>query len=103
MLTTGDEPGIGIQHAYKTYLAKLFQLTGSYTLIAAKCAAIVYSIDKQPASSRRTNIELRNVNANYNNMAVSTHAKQHPHIGWQNVLNDLGAKTASIDVVTCLL
>ncbi len=31
-------------------------------------------------------------------MSVSTLVKKHPNIGWQNVLNDLGAKTDSIDV-----
>ncbi len=31
-------------------------------------------------------------------MAVATLAKQQPNIGWTNVLNDLGAKTDSIDV-----
>ena len=59
---------------------------------------IVYSIDKLLAGSHRTNIELRDVNANYNKMAVSTLVKKQPNIGWQNVLNDLGAKTDSIDV-----
>lgn len=93
-----DEPSIAIQQAYKTYLAKLFQLTGSDTSTAAKDAAIVYNIDKQLASSHRTNIELRDVNANYNKMAVATLAKRQPNIGWQNVLNELGAKTDSIDV-----
>ncbi|MCW3080265.1 M13 family metallopeptidase [Segetibacter sp.] len=93
-----DVPGVAIQQAYKTYLAKLFQLTGSDTSTAAKNAAIVYKIDKQLASSHRTNIELRDVNANYNKMPVATLVKRHPNIGWQNVLNELGAKTDSIDV-----
>ena len=31
-------------------------------------------------------------------MAVSTLVKKHPNIGWETVLNDLGAKTDSIDV-----
>jgi len=93
-----DAPSIAIQQAYKTYLAKLFQLTGSDTSTAAKDAAIVYNIDKQLASSHRTNIELRDVNANYNKMPVATLVKRQPNIGWQNVLNELGAKTDSIDV-----
>ena len=93
-----DAPSMAIQQAYKIYIAKLFQLTGSDTVTAAKNAAIVYNIDKQLASSHRTNVELRDVNANYNKMAVATLAKRHPNIGWQNVLNDLGAKTDSIDV-----
>jgi putative endopeptidase len=93
-----DAPGLAIQQAYKLYLARLFQLTGSEPAIASKDADIVYNIDKLLAGSHRTNIELRDVNANYNKMAVSTLIKKHPNIGWQNVLNDLGAKTDSIDV-----
>ncbi len=93
-----DAPSaVAIQQAYKLYLAKLFQLTGSDTATAAKDADIVYNIDKQLAGSHRTNIELRDVNANYNKMAVSTLVKKQPNIGWQNVLDDLGAKTDSVD------
>ncbi len=93
-----DAPSVAIQQAYKLYLAKLFQLTGSDSATASKDADIVYNIDKQLAGSHRTNIELRDVNANYNKMAVSTLIKKQPNIGWHNVLNDLGAKTDSIDV-----
>lgn len=93
-----DAPGIAIQQAYKTYLAKLFQLTGNDASTSTKDADIVYNIDKQLASSHRTNIELRDVNANYNKMAVAALAKREPNIGWVNVLNDMGAKTDSIDV-----
>ncbi len=93
-----DAPSIAIQQAYKLYLAKLFQLIGSDTATASKDAGIVYNIDKQLAGSHRTNIELRDVNANYNKISVSTLVKKQPNIGWQNVLNDLGAKTDSIDV-----
>ena len=93
-----DASSLAIQQAYKLYLAKLFQLTGSDTSIASKDADIVYNIDRQLAGSHRTNIELRDVNANYNKMSVSSLVKKQPNIGWQHVLNDLGAKTDSIDV-----
>jgi len=93
-----DAPSIAIQQAYKTYLAKLFALTGSDTTTARKNAELVYNIDKQLAASHRTNIELRDVNANYNKMAVASLAKEEPNIGWQQVLNELGARTDSIDV-----
>jgi len=93
-----DAPGIAIQNAYKIYLAKLFELTGSDTVASTKDADIVYDIDKQLASSHKTKIELRDVNANYNKMAVADLAKRQPNIGWSNVLNYLGAKTDSIDV-----
>ena len=93
-----DASSVAIQQAYKLYLAKLFQLTGSDGSAASKDADIVYNIDRQLAGSHRTNIELRDVNANYNKMSVSTLVKKQPNIGWQQVLNDLGAETDSIDV-----
>lgn len=93
-----DPSSTSIQEAYKVYLATLFKLIGSDTSTAAKNADIVYNIDKQLASSHKTNIELRDINANYNKMPVADLAKRQPNIGWEKVLNDLGAKTDSIDV-----
>ncbi len=93
-----DASSTTIQQAYKKYLAKLFQLTGSDSATATKDAATVYNIDKQLASSHKTNVELRDVNANYNKMAVAHLIKRQPNIGWQQVLDALGAKTNSIDV-----
>ncbi|HEV8083205.1 MAG TPA: M13 family metallopeptidase, partial [Chitinophagaceae bacterium] len=93
-----DAPSVAIQQAYKKYLAKLFELTGSDTASATKYADNVYNIDKQLASSHKTNVELRDINANYNKMSVTALAKRQPNVGWQNVLNNLGAKTDSIDV-----
>ena len=93
-----DANSLAIQQAYKTFLAKLFALTGSDTTTATTNATIVYNIDKQLATSHRTNIELRDVNANYNKMSVAALAKRQPNINWSKVLNDMGAKTDSIDV-----
>lgn len=93
-----DPSSAGIQQAYKTYLSRLFELTGSDSKTAVKNADLVYTIEKQLAASHKTNIELRDVNANYNKMAVETLIKRQPNIGWQDVLNTLGAQTDTIDV-----
>ncbi len=93
-----DPSSMSIQQAYRDYLARLFELTGNDSVTAKKDADVVYNIDKQLAASHKTNIELRDVNANYNKMAVADLAKRQPNIGWLNVLNDLDAKTDSIDV-----
>jgi len=93
-----DPSSVAIQQAYSDYHTKLFELTGLDAATARKEADVVYNIDKQLAASHKTNIELRDVNANYNKMAVADLAKREPNIGWLNVLNDLGAKTDSIDV-----
>ncbi len=93
-----DPSSTAIQQAYRKYLATLFALTGIDTETAVKNAAIVYNIDKQLAASHRTNVELRDVNANYNKVAVADLAKRQRGIGWPAVLDALGAKTDSIDV-----
>lgn len=93
-----DPSSIAIQEAYRGYLAKLFKLTGTDSLTAKKNGDIVYNIDKQLAAAHKTNIELRDINANYNKMSVADLAKRQPNIGWVSVLNYLGAKTDSIDV-----
>ena len=93
-----DPSSLGIQQAYRDYLAKLFELTGSDSAKAKQDAATVYNIDKQLAAAHKTNVELRDVNANYNKMSVADLAKRQPNIDWVNVLDYLGAKTDSIDV-----
>ena len=93
-----DPATIGIQNAYKEYLASLFQLTGTSAEEALKNAALVYGIEKQLAASHRTRVELRDVKANYNKMAVSALDASQPNIGWTGFFNYLGIQTDSIDV-----
>jgi putative endopeptidase len=93
-----DSSTIAIQESYKKFIATLFQLTGTNFKEAQKNANMVYAIDKQLAVSHKTRVELRDVQANYNKIAVTDLAKRHPNIGWANLLNNLGAQTDSVDV-----
>lgn len=93
-----DSFSVAIQQAYKNYLAELCKLSGTDSSAAVKNAETVYEIEKQLAESHKTNIELRDINANYNKMSVSDLEKSEPNLGWQNILDELGAKTDSIDV-----
>ncbi|SFI89981.1 putative endopeptidase [Kaistella treverensis] len=93
-----DAATVAIQNAYKTYLATMFKLTGSTEDAAKKEASAVYEIDKQLATSHRTRVERRDVIANYNMLAVNDLEKSQPNIGWISFLQNLGAKTDSIDV-----
>lgn len=93
-----DSSTLAIQTAYRKYLAKLFELSGSDPSIAGKNAHVTYEIEKQLASSHRTNIELRDVQANYNKLAVATLAKKHSNINWNALLTDLGVKVDSVNV-----
>ena len=93
-----DSSTVAIQKSYKKYLATLFQQIGSNATEAEKNANLVYDIDKQLAVSHKTKVELRDVQANYNKMAVAALAKRNPNIDWTTFLNNLGAKTDSINV-----
>jgi len=93
-----DEATLSIQNAYKKYLTSLFQLTGTDAATAEKNASIAYDVEKQLASSHRTNIELRDVKANYNKVAVADIAKKHPNLAWATLLSDLGAKVDSLNL-----
>ncbi|MBS1729158.1 MAG: M13 family metallopeptidase [Bacteroidetes bacterium] len=93
-----DPASKNIQQAYKNFLSTLFVLIGNDSLTAKKDAEIVYHIDLQLAAAHRNNIELRDVNANYNMMAVTELSKREPNMDWNKVLDELGAKTDSIDV-----
>jgi putative endopeptidase len=93
-----DSSTLAIQNAYKTYLTTLFQLTGSSATEAKKNTDIVYDIDKQLATSHKTRVERRDVQLNYNKMAIKDLEKRQSNIGWNDFLSHLGAKTDSIDI-----
>ena len=93
-----DSSTVSIQQAYKKYIATLLQLTGSNLAVATQQADIDYNIEKQIAESHKTNIEIRDVNANYHKVAVSSISKTQPNIGWEILLANLDAKTDSIDM-----
>lgn len=87
-----------IQKAYKAYMKKAFMLTGDDSVAAGKKVDAVYALEKQLAESHRTRVQLRDPQSNYNKMAVSQLNKQMPVFGWSAFLNDLGAKTDSVNV-----
>ena len=93
-----DSSTLTIQNAYKKYLSRLFELTGTDATTAEKIATVTYEIEKQLATAQRTNIELRDVKANYNKMATAALSKKNPNLNWTTLLADLGAKVDSVNV-----
>lgn len=93
-----NEHNVVIQEAYKNYLTTLFELTGTDSETATRNAEIVYEVEEQIASSHKTRVERRDVQGNYNKIAVTDLEKRHPNIGWSALLTTLGAETDSIDV-----
>ena len=93
-----DPSTLTIQNAYKKYLTRLFELTGTDAATAEKNATVAYEIEKQLAAAHRTNIELRDVKANYNKMSVAALSEKQPNLNWTMLLADLGAKVDSVNV-----
>jgi putative endopeptidase len=87
-----------IQQAYQTYLTRLFELIGISPAVARKNAATVYAIEAQLASAHRTNIERRDVKANYNKLAVATLANKQTALNWTSLLTNLGLRVDSVNV-----
>lgn len=93
-----DSSTIAIQKAYRNYIATLFKLTGIDTTKATQMATAVYNLEKEMAASHKTNIERRNVQANYNKLAVADIAQKQPNIGWQSFFKELGVKADSLNM-----
>ncbi len=93
-----DPSTLRIQQAYKKYLSNLFELTGSDAAMAEKNATTVYDLEKQIAASHKTNIEMRDVKANYNKLSIASLNQTQPNIGWSALLVNIGAKTDSVDM-----
>jgi putative endopeptidase len=93
-----DSASVSIQQAYKKYLAALFTLTGTDSILAQKNAALVYNIEKQLAASHKTNIETRDVKGNFHKIALADLNKQQGNIGWTAYFNTLGATMDSLNV-----
>lgn len=93
-----DSSTIGIQKAYVAYVTTLLKLSGTEASAAAKMASAAYAIEKELAASHKTNIERRNVQANYNKMALTAIATKQPNIGWIAYFNGLGVKIDSLNM-----
>ncbi|HEX3385722.1 MAG TPA: M13 family metallopeptidase, partial [Mucilaginibacter sp.] len=93
-----DPSTLNIQQAYKKYISTLFQLSGSDVATANKNADVAYGIEQQIAASHKTNIERRDVKANYHKVAIASINQTQANIGWTTLLANLGAGTDSIDM-----
>ncbi|MFP5039766.1 M13 family metallopeptidase [Parasediminibacterium sp. JCM 36343] len=93
-----DPATVAIQKAYQAYLAKLFTITGTDSVKAAKNVASIYDLEKQLATSHRTNVELRDPQSNYNKMAVTDLQKTMPVFDWKGLFAVLHVNPDSINV-----
>ena len=93
-----DPATLAIVKAYKEYIQKIFTLTGTDSVSAAKDMELVYALEKEMASSHRTQIELRDPQSNYHKMAVTELDKAMPVFGWKKLLQQLTISTDSLNV-----
>jgi putative endopeptidase len=93
-----DAATIAVVNAFKTYMQKLFTLTGDDSATAAKNMNAVYDLEKQMASAHRTNVELRDPQKNYNKMAVADLEKNLPVINWKNLLENIFIHADSLNI-----
>ncbi len=93
-----DSSTLAIQKAYKNYLTRLFELTGTEAAAAQKNATVTYDVEKQFATAHRTNIERRDVKANYNKLAVTDLSTKQPVLNWPALLTNLGVQVDSVNV-----
>ena len=93
-----DAGTLAVVNAYQTYMRRLFMLTGDDSITAQKKVAVVFDIEKKLAASHKTNVELRDPNANYHKMAVADLDKQMPVFGWKTTLSTVGIKADSVNV-----
>lgn len=84
--------------AYKTFIKKMFTLTGSDEASAEKNTELVFNFEKAIAEKHATNIELRDPQTNYNKMSVAALDNQMPIFGWKNLLTAMHIKCDSINV-----
>lgn len=93
-----DSSTLNIQKAYIAYLTTLFKLSGTEASAAAKMASAAYGIEKELAGSHKTNIERRNVQANYNKMKLADIVAKQPNIGWAAYFSGLGLKVDTLNM-----
>lgn len=96
---TTDPAGLAVIKAYQNYIQKIFSLTGDdSTTTAPKKMMAVYNLEKQMASSHRTNVELRDPQKNYNKLALADLNKKMPVFGWSALFGNIGFKVDSVNV-----
>ena len=77
-----------VRAAYQQYLREVFGLLGDDAAKAAKNAATVERLEKRLAQASRTRVELRDPQANYNQMPLAEAAKRYPALQLSRLLAD---------------
>ena len=93
-----DESNAGIKKAYGEMLARLFQLAGLEQ--AEQAAADVVSLETRLAEKMWSNVELRNIVAQYNPMSKADFEKTYDAIDWPAYYEKMGVGAFDTVIVT---
>lgn len=91
-----DSATLNIRRKYVEYITRLFTLTGTDPVTAAKNADAILKLETQIAASHSTPVELRDPVKNYNKYAVTDFQKEIPEIDLNDALNRMLIKTDTV-------
>ena len=91
-----DAATVAIREAFKTYVAKMFQLYGFSAADAAKKAQKVFLHETSLATISKSRTELRDPQANYNKMSLKQFKENYPNIPLEALANGEGIKSEYI-------
>jgi putative endopeptidase len=78
-----------VRAAYQQYMREVFGLLGDSPAAAAKNADTVERLEKRLAQASRTRVELRDPQANYNQMLLAAAARRYPAMQLPKLLADM--------------
>ena len=85
-----DEENASIREAYETYLAKIFALAGVPEAEVAAAVEKTLSVETRLAEKMWSNVELRNIAAQYNPMSKADFEKRYGALDWAAYYEALG-------------
>ena len=85
-----DEAIVKIREAFKEHIVKMFKLFGYSDADAQKGRDVVMEVETRLAKAFRSNVELRDPEANYNKMSMEQLKNDYPSFEWDTYLNGLG-------------
>ena len=88
-----DAATVAIREAFKTYIAKMFQLYGFSEAQAAQKAQLIFLHETTLASISKSRTELRDPQANYNKMTLKQFQENYPNIPLEALANAEGIKS----------
>ena len=87
-----DEAIVKIREAFKEHIVKMFKLFGYSDADAQKGRDVVMEVETRLAKAFRSNVELRDPEANYNKMSMEQLKNDYPSFEWDTYLNGFGLK-----------